>query len=129
MYTIKSLFSAVSILFTMSAFAQQYQLLGPKEFEAKMKSQKGVLIDVRTPGEFKKGYIEGAQLMNIFNDDFETRIDKLDKNQVYYVYCAVGGRSNECTDLMKKKGFKNIVELEGGFNRWAKEKMPVALQK
>jgi rhodanese-related sulfurtransferase len=125
MHNIKSLVSVVFMLFSITTFAQQYQLLSPKDFEAKMKSQKGMLIDVRTPGEFKKGYIAGAQLMNIFNDDFEAKLDKLDKNQVYYVYCAVGGRSNECTDMMKKKGFKNIIELEGGFNRWAKEKMPI----
>lgn len=128
MHTIKTLLTTAFILFNISVFAQQYQLVGPKDFQAKMKSQKGVLIDVRTPGEFNKGYIEGAQLMNIFNDDFEAKLDKLDKNQVYYVYCAVGGRSNECTELMKKKGFKNIVELDGGFNRWSKEKMPVAKQ-
>jgi rhodanese-related sulfurtransferase len=125
MHNIKSLVSVIFMLFSITTFAQQYQLLSPKDFEAKMKSQKGMLIDVRTPGEFKKGYIAGAQLMNIFNDDFEAKLDKLDKNQVYYVYCAVGGRSNECTDMMKKKGFKNIIELEGGFNRWAKEKMPI----
>jgi rhodanese-related sulfurtransferase len=119
------LLAVLSILSFGTYSQQQIDLVTPQQFQSLIKSQKGMLLDVRTPSEYKKGYIEGAVLMNIFDDDFEARLDKLDKNQVYYVYCASGGRSAECVDIMKRKGFKKVYDLDGGISRWMREKYPV----
>ncbi|MFN4971731.1 MAG: rhodanese-like domain-containing protein [Bacteroidota bacterium] len=121
--------SATIMFILFSSFmlhAQQgVKYLQPRQFQEVMQKQKGILLDVRTPAEFKKGHLKGAQLMNIFDDDFEARINKLDRNAVYYVYCGSGGRSSECTEMMAKKGFKNVVELEGGTSNWLKNGMPL----
>jgi rhodanese-related sulfurtransferase len=101
------------------------ELLSPAAFAKRMKEKPGLLIDVRTPQETAKGIIEGAKLLNLFDDNFENEIDKLDRNTTYYVYCASGGRSSEAAELMIKKGFKHVVDLEGGYMRWTKEGMPV----
>lgn len=100
------------------------ELLGPKEFDAAMKNNPGVLIDVRTASEQSKGMINGAIAMDIFADDFEARIDQLDKNKTYYVYCAAGGRSGEATEMMHKKGFKHVVDLDGGIKAWQQAGLP-----
>lgn len=107
------------------AVPQQFHLVSPQEFNQKMKTEKGILIDVRTPGEYKKGHLKGARLLDIFSDDFEKEIDKLDKSQTYFVYCGVGGRSEECTVMMKKKGFKKVYDMDGGIKRWTKEGLPI----
>ncbi len=90
------------------------------EFNRLIKSKPGQLIDVRTPSEVAKGAIEGSTNMNLFDDNFEAQIDKLDKNKPVYVYCASGGRSGEAMELMEKKGFKEVYNLEGGYTAWKK---------
>ena len=84
-----------------------------------------VLIDLRTPDELKQGKISGAMVIDYFGTDYEPAIQKLDKNKVYLLYCAGGGRSGETAGLMDKMGFKKIYNLESGFNGWVKKKMPV----
>ncbi len=83
------------------------------------------IIDVRTPEEFESGYIEGAQNIDIYLSDFETRINQLNKNKPVFVYCKGGGRSNDAADVMKKSGFQTIYALDGGIMSWANKNYPV----
>ena len=90
------------------------------EFKKLIQSGKGVIVDVRTPGEFNRGHIEGAKNINIANN-FSNEIQKLDKSQPVYVYCAVGGRSARAMQMMKQMGFKEVYNLMGGYNAWARQ--------
>lgn len=110
---------------TVATNTQTGGLISPTGFNEKLQKEKGVLIDVRTPGEYKKGHLKGARLLDIFSDNFETEIDKLDKNATYFVYCATGGRSGECAELMQKKGFKKVYDMDGGIRKWQSEGLPV----
>jgi phage shock protein E len=106
---------------------QNIQLVSPKVFHERLQKGGVVLIDVRTPGEFKKGHLKGARLLDIFSDDFEIQINKLDRKVTYMVYCGIGGRSAECTELMRKKGFTSVYDLDGGIKRWRNEGFPIEL--
>ena len=90
------------------------------EFKTMMEKKKGILIDLRTPDEIKKGKIKGAEEIDFLAPDAETKIAALDKKKTYYIYCAGGGRSGDCAALMEKKGFKNVVNLQKGFSDWKK---------
>lgn len=80
---------------------------------------KAVVIDVRTPAEWQEGVIEGATLFIDFNGgNFEQQIAKLDKSKTYIVYCRSGGRSARASQLMANKGFKNVINMEGGISSW-----------
>lgn len=81
-----------------------------------------VLIDVRTPAEIAEGKIEGALEIDYKANGFEDKINKLDKNKDYLIYCRSGGRSSSAAKLMYKNGFKNVFNLEGGYMEW-EEKM------
>lgn len=85
----------------------------------------GVIIDLRTTDEMKKGYIKGAVQLDFLAKDAEAQIDKLDKNKVYYIYCAAGGRSADAAEYMKTKGFMRVYNLEKGFSEWEKKGYPV----
>lgn len=104
---------------------QKVELVAPAAFEKKMSAQKGQVIDVRTPKEFKSGHIAGAVNLHVYDKDFEQRVDKLDKNKPVYVYCKAGSRSAEATETLKGKGFKTIVELDGGMDAWSEAGKPV----
>ena len=74
-----------------------------------------VLIDVRTPEEFKAGAVEGA--VNLPLDVIEQQISKAvpDKKQQIYVYCRSGRRSAAAAAKLKKAGYSSVENL-GGFS-------------
>ena len=78
-----------------------------------------ILIDLRTASEIKnKGKIKGATELDFLDKNAEANIEKLDKKKSYLIYCAGGGRSADCAELMKQQGFKEVVNLEKGFGDW-----------
>ena len=79
-----------------------------------------VILDIRTPKEFKASHLTGATNMDFYASDFEQQLSKLDKNKSYLVHCAVGGRSAKARDKMKEMNFKSIFHLEGGLKAWEK---------
>jgi thioredoxin 1 len=89
--------------------------------ENKSKAQ---LIDVRTPGEFKGGHIEGAINIDFNSSNFKQNIEKLDKETPVFVYCLSGGRSSAAVSVFESLGFKNVTELEGGMMAWRSAGLP-----
>jgi rhodanese-related sulfurtransferase len=87
------------------------------EFEALIQKG-GFLLDVRTPGEVDNGAIEGYTNINFSSSNFQSEIEKLDKNSPVLVYCASGGRSGKTMSMMKDMGFKEVYNLNGGYNGW-----------
>lgn len=97
----------------------QVKNVGAVEFKKLVDEKKYVLIDLRTTDEIqKKGMIKGAQQIDFLAKDSEAAIEKLDHNKPYLIYCAGGGRSGDCAELMQKQGFKTVINLEKGFSDW-----------
>jgi len=97
----------------------------PATFKRYVDEKKGMLIDLRTPDETKKGLIPGATQLDYLAKDAEVQIAKLDKTKTYLIYCAGGGRSEECANLMKSLGFLHVVNLQKGFDAWKKAGYPI----
>ena len=99
-------------------------------FKKFIDDKKSFLIDLRTDDELKnKGFIKGALQIDYFKKDAESVISKLDKKKTYLIYCAGGGRSGECAELMQKQGFTHVVDLEKGFDDWKKKGFEVEMKK
>jgi len=77
-----------------------------------------VLIDVRTPEEFQEGHLDGAQLINFYDANFQADVEKLDTAKKYVVYCRSGGRSSKSVSAMKKMGFEDVYNMSGGVLAW-----------
>ena len=84
-----------------------------------------VVLDVRTPEEFKEGHLKGAVNINIQSPTFKEDVAKLDKSKTYLVNCAAGGRSTRACNAMGGMGFKDALNLEGGFKAWSAAGQPV----
>ena len=72
-----------------------------------------VLLDVRTFEEYAAGHIPGA--INISNENIQAGTYELrgSKDQVVYVYCRSGNRSNQASEVLVNDGFTNIIECGG----------------
>lgn len=95
-------------------------------FKQLIDEKKSILIDLRTNDEItSKGKIKGAVQLDFLAKDSEAIIGKLDKKKTYLIYCAGGGRSGDCAELMQKLGFKEVVNLEKGFDDWKRKGLEV----
>jgi phage shock protein E len=99
--------------------------LSVTEFSAKTAESGVVTLDVRTPGEFAEGYIEGARLIDFQSGNFENEIATLDKNATYAVYCRSGNRSGQAVKVMQDAGFANVFNMNGGVIEWANAGLPL----
>lgn len=80
-------------------------------------SNGALVIDVRTPGEFASGAIEGA--INIPYDQIAGRIGGVepDTNRVIIVYCRSGARSDAAMKSLEQIGYTQVVNA-GGFSKF-----------
>jgi rhodanese-related sulfurtransferase len=93
--------------------------LSVSEFSNKVAETGAITLDVRTPGEFNEGHIEGALLVDFQSGNFVNEIASLDKSKTYAVYCRSGNRSGQAVKVMSEAGFTNIYNLNGGVIDWA----------
>jgi len=73
------------------------------------------LIDVRYAEEFDDHHVPGAILIPLY--ELRNRMDELDLDEQYIVYCHAGGRSAVATLILAQNQF-NVVSLEGGIRDW-----------
>jgi phage shock protein E len=87
----------------------------PDEFRKKLKENRGVIIDVRTKGEYDEGHLKKTDYhYDILNGDFQQQIGNFEKDKTYYLYCRSGNRSGQAAKKLKENGFENVYNI-GGF--------------
>jgi rhodanese-related sulfurtransferase len=84
-----------------------------------------ITLDVRTPGEFSEGHIEGAINIDVEGASFDSEIANLDKTKSYAVYCRSGRRSTIAVDKMSATGYDKLSNLESGINDWLANSLPL----
>jgi len=77
-----------------------------------------VIIDVRTPDEFKTGHLENAILIDFFAKDYLAQFKHLDKSKIYLIYCRSGNRSGKTLGLIEDMGFERIYNIGTGIIGW-----------
>ncbi|MHB0857428.1 MAG: FAD-dependent oxidoreductase [Anaerolineae bacterium] len=73
------------------------------------------VLDVRTDIEWDLGHIEGA--LHIPNTDLRARLDELDRNKEWTVYCKVGRRAYVMERMLRQQGFQ-VNNLSGGWDTY-----------
>jgi rhodanese-related sulfurtransferase len=87
-----------------------------------------VILDVRTPGEYEKGHLKGAVMVNFLKRGFNRKLSKLDRDKAYIVYCKSGGRSAKTLTKMKKRKFREAYNMLGGIRDWTKEGYDIIIE-
>ncbi len=102
-----------------------YKNLGVEEFARMAADKQNVILDVRTPAEFKEGHLAGAVNLDVNAGDFQEKAALLDKDKTYLVHCASGVRSVKACDKLTRLEFPKLYNLAGGFRAWAQAGKPV----
>lgn len=128
----KALFSTVTLasalLLASCSNAQQQNMPANADvatFEQLVSETPGQLVDVRTPEEYAQGHLDGSANMDFYASDFEEQLSTLDPEKPVYVYCRSGGRSSKAATMLRNKGFKEVVNLQGGILAWESQQRPV----
>lgn len=100
------------------------RVASPEEAHALVDAEEVVVLDVRTPEEYAAGHIDGAVLVDFQADDFADRIDALDRDTTYVLYCRSGNRSAQARALMADLGFRDVTDVAGGFQAWQAAGLP-----
>ena len=78
-------------------------------------------LDVREPDEYEQGAIPGAVHLPRGNLEFGVEGRIPGKEGPVVVYCAGGTRSAFAARTLADLGYKDVVSMAGGFNRWKDE--------
>ena len=71
-----------------------------------------VLLDVRTPQEYREGHIPGSQNVPLQQLDKVEEVTE-NKDAVLYVYCRSGARSRQAVSLLQAMGYTNVHNIGG----------------
>lgn len=78
-----------------------------KEAMEVYKKANALLIDVRTPEEYRKEHIDGAINIPVYEID-NIKNETIDQDKVILVYCSTGKRSKIVKQILMQNGYKNV---------------------
>ncbi|KIQ93777.1 putative polyketide biosynthesis zinc-dependent hydrolase BaeB [Anoxybacillus thermarum] len=105
---------------------ESYEEIDVHQLQQYLKDDRYHLIDVRNQAEWDEGYIEGAQ--HIMLGTLADRLHEIPEGKTYIVQCRSGARSAIGASILQAKGFKQVLNLKGGYLAWTREKLPVVKQ-
>ncbi len=121
MKTIKTLLTLLIVFSFYSCkddVQSEIKIVTPEEMQTLLELDDVQIVDVRTPEEYKDGFITKSQNIDFHSPTFDEDISKLDKSKPVILYCKSGGRSAKCSEKLKEAGFVKIYDLKGGITQW-----------
>jgi rhodanese-related sulfurtransferase len=102
-----------------------YREMTAAQTEAFIAQNDPLILDVRTPAEFKGGHLSDAVLIPV--QELQRRIGELApyRNRDILVYCATGNRSTVAAKILIDQGFTRIANMRHGIVDWHQRKYPV----
>jgi rhodanese-related sulfurtransferase len=85
-------------------------------------ARRPVLLDVREPWEYRICHIEDSQLVPM--NQIMRVLNEYKPDDELVLICHHGVRSQRVGAFLAQAGFRNIVNLDGGINAWAREVDP-----
>jgi len=116
---------AAGLLEVVEYSQPNYRLVSAREAAALIRNVGPLILDVRTPGEYGQGHIEGAVLIPV--QELGRRIRELSshRNDDILIYCATGNRSTVAAKILIDGGFRRVLNMRHGILQWAREKFPI----
>jgi hydroxyacylglutathione hydrolase len=83
------------------------------------------VIDVRNRNEWESGHIPGANHLMLGN--LKEKLVSIPKNKKIIVQCQSGARSAIGVSVLQANGFKNVLNMKGGFSAWKDKGFPIEI--
>ncbi|MBB3225918.1 rhodanese-related sulfurtransferase [Luteibacter sp. Sphag1AF] len=88
-----------------------------------------LLLDVRTPAEYRDGHIAGA--LNVPVDEVAARhgVLGIPRDRELVVYCKSGKRAARARDTLQSLGYTRVRLLEGSADAWRADGRPLVVER
>ena len=96
-----------------------------KEFELDFKSSTTAVLDVRKDAEYNTSHLEADDIQHFSLNCIHKKIQEIDHEKTYHIYCGGGYRSVIAASILKAKGFSNLIDIAGGFAAIKKTRLSV----
>ncbi len=103
----------------------------PERFAAlRNLGQEPVILDVRTPAEYRQGHAAGARSMPLDQMD-PLRLPELigksgaGRDETLYLTCHSGARAQQAAERLQEAGYCNLAVIEGGTRAWEQAGLPM----
>ncbi len=93
------------------------------ELSKRLKSDGVQVLDVRREPEWESGHIENANWRPL--DNFKVAPPEIDHDAPLAVHCKSGYRSMIASSLLQRAGFRNVLNVVGGFDAWQAANLPI----
>lgn len=80
--------------------------IGPKVDLNELMASGALVVDVRTPAEYKDGHVKGS--INLPLQTLGNNLNKLKKDQVIITCCRSGSRSGMAKRMLQANGFEQV---------------------
>jgi adenylyltransferase/sulfurtransferase len=98
--------------------------LSPAQVKERLQGDSQVqLIDVRSPQDYKEGYIKGSRLIPL--PELPTRLREIKADRPVLLFCRSGMRSSNALSLLKNNGYTQVEQISGGIMAWSMGGHPV----
>ena len=104
---------------------EQITSITAKEFEQRFNTKSIAVLDVRKDGEYNNAHLEGDHIEHLSLDSIHQKIQGIESQKTYHVYCGGGYRSVIATSILKANGFSNVIDIAGGFADLKKTQLPM----
>lgn len=101
---------------------QTYESRKPNELAALIDTEAVTLLDVRGQSEWDAGHIPGAR--HVMLGYLREHLDELPRDKPIVVQCQAGARSAIAASLLQARGFAQVINMNGGYTRWASANLP-----
>jgi len=102
---------------------EEIEAISPYMLDKKLKAGENLnIIDTRRKSEYDSEHIEGSGILTL--DTIEQHLDELNKEDTYYLYCLTGYRSASLISILRKYGYNNLINVEGGMEALKETDVP-----
>jgi hydroxyacylglutathione hydrolase len=101
--------------------------ISPRELSERLRQEEIDVLDVRREPEWFAGHIEGANWWPL--DRFKIAPPEIHLDRPLAVHCKSGYRSVIACSLLERAGFRNVINVSGGFDAWQKQGLAVEVEK
>lgn len=123
MRTIVSFFALLALAVSLCFAAGPVNVTSTEAKALLAKNSKTLLLDVRTPDEYRQAHLKGALLIPL--GELQRRVQEIPRDRPVLVYCAVGARSLSAAGFLASKGYRDIYNMSDGLVGWYKNGLPL----